>query len=176
MSATDTALKTTTGNQPIPQHYNPTLNSGVGDYEATQGEDGGVYFVAKGDKIGLAKDGTDQTGVTPPTGATGIRGWLSAIYNLLFGGTAKVQATVTGRNVTQALDETNLSGGTLTLTAAPVAVRILNTDTANDGVFTVNGIALKVPAGTSLETGVAGVPSTSVSVTGSTKFIFHRLV
>jgi hypothetical protein len=35
--------------------------------------------------------GTNGTGITPPTGATGILGWLSGIYNLLFGGTAKVQ-------------------------------------------------------------------------------------
>ena len=30
-----------------------------------------------------AQDGTDGTGITPPTGAVGIRGWLSGIYNLL---------------------------------------------------------------------------------------------
>jgi hypothetical protein len=34
---------------------------------------------------GAAKDGTDATGVTAPTGATGIRGWLSGTYNLLKG-------------------------------------------------------------------------------------------
>ena len=32
-----------------------------------------------------AQDGTDGTGITPPTGATGIRGWLSGIYNKLTG-------------------------------------------------------------------------------------------
>ena len=31
---------------------------------------------------GAAQDGTDASGVTPPTGATGIRGWLSAIFNI----------------------------------------------------------------------------------------------
>lgn len=39
---------------------------------------------------GLALDGTDQTGVVPPTGATGIRGWLSALYKLFQAGTAQV--------------------------------------------------------------------------------------
>jgi hypothetical protein len=37
-----------------------------------------------------AKDGTDATGVTPPTGASGIRGWLSGIYNRLVNGTTAV--------------------------------------------------------------------------------------
>ena len=32
---------------------------------------------------GAAADGTDATGITPPTGAVGIRGWLSGIYSLL---------------------------------------------------------------------------------------------
>lgn len=30
---------------------------------------------------GAAQDGTDASGVSPPTGGTGIRGWLSGIYN-----------------------------------------------------------------------------------------------
>ncbi len=37
----------------------------------------------------VALDGTDATSVIPPTGATGIRGWLSAIFNLFNIGTAK---------------------------------------------------------------------------------------
>ena len=39
---------------------------------------------------GAALDGTDATGVTPPAGATGLRGWLSAIF-------ARVPALVGGR-------------------------------------------------------------------------------
>ena len=30
-----------------------------------------------------AQDGTDGTGITAPTGAVGIRGWLSGIYSKL---------------------------------------------------------------------------------------------
>lgn len=41
---------------------------------------------------GAAQDGTDATGVTPPSGATGIRGWLSSIYNRL-GGTLTTART-----------------------------------------------------------------------------------
>lgn len=32
---------------------------------------------------GAAADGTDATGITPPAGAVGIRGWLSGIFSLL---------------------------------------------------------------------------------------------
>ncbi|MGH6822410.1 MAG: hypothetical protein ACREC4_02790 [Methylocella sp.] len=32
-----------------------------------------------------AQEGTDGTGITPPTGAVGIRGWLSGIFNRLGG-------------------------------------------------------------------------------------------
>ncbi len=32
---------------------------------------------------GAAADGSDGTGITPPTGGTGIRGWLSGIYSKL---------------------------------------------------------------------------------------------
>lgn len=35
-----------------------------------------------------AQDGTDGTGITPPTGAIGIRGWLSGIYSKLAGAIA----------------------------------------------------------------------------------------
>lgn len=34
---------------------------------------------------GAAQDGTDATGVTAPTGGSGIRGWLSGIYSKLIG-------------------------------------------------------------------------------------------
>ena len=90
-------------------------------------------------------------------------------------GDARFPVQVSGSKVVEVLDESDLSGGDLTLAAEPESVRIYNTDTANDGVFTVNGIALAVPAGVSLETGVAGTASVTVSVTGSTTFVFHRL-
>lgn len=38
-----------------------------------------------GTAIDPAQDGTDATGVTPPAGAVGIRGWLSGIYSVMSG-------------------------------------------------------------------------------------------
>jgi hypothetical protein len=43
---------------------------------------------AGGTFITPAQDGTDATGVLPPAGAAGIRGWLSSIYNKLAGSLA----------------------------------------------------------------------------------------
>lgn len=50
----------------------------------------GQVVTVQTQNAGLALDGTDQTGVVPPTGATGIRGWLSALYKLFQAGTAQV--------------------------------------------------------------------------------------
>ncbi|MGQ0446145.1 MAG: hypothetical protein ACT4O2_13725 [Beijerinckiaceae bacterium] len=42
---------------------------------------------------GAAQDGTDASGVTPPSGGSGIRGWLSGIYIKLNGTLAGTSAT-----------------------------------------------------------------------------------
>ena len=39
---------------------------------------------------GVQETSTDATGVVQPAGGTGVRGWLSGIYNLLFSGSAKI--------------------------------------------------------------------------------------
>lgn len=58
---------------------------------------------------GAAQDGTDATGVVPPTGAVGIRGWLSGIYNKLMG-------TVAISGIVTATDSGALTNPTSTLT------------------------------------------------------------
>ncbi len=42
-----------------------------------------------------AQDGTDGTGITAPTGAVGIRGWLSGIYKVLMNTLANAQGSTT---------------------------------------------------------------------------------
>lgn len=44
---------------------------------------GGTVTANIGTTSDLAKDGVDGTGITPPSGGSGIRGWLSGIFNLL---------------------------------------------------------------------------------------------
>jgi hypothetical protein len=71
-------------------HTMPESNpAGTSDTVALpmQGVTGGVPLPISASSLplpsGAAQDGTDATGVTPPAGAFGIRGWLSSIYNKL---------------------------------------------------------------------------------------------
>jgi hypothetical protein len=68
----------------INQAFSPGFNSGgIGaNVNATIIQDN-VGLAQHADLVGVAKDGTDGAGITPPTGGAGIRGWLSGIYNTL---------------------------------------------------------------------------------------------
>jgi hypothetical protein len=54
---------------------------------------------------GAAQDGTDGTGITAPTGAVGIRGWLSGIYSKLAG---SISVTGTFWQATQPISAASL--------------------------------------------------------------------
>ena len=76
-------------------HSLPASNpAGTSDTVAlpVQGVTGGIALPVSAASLplpaGAAQDGTDATGVTPPTGAVGIRGWLSGIYSKLAGSLA----------------------------------------------------------------------------------------
>ena len=75
-----------------------------------------------------SQDGTDATGVVSPTGATGIRGWLSGIYNLFNGGSAKVNATLTGSIL-----------GYDPATGDPKPIKVVQDPDGNWHLSTVNG-------------------------------------
>lgn len=87
-----------------------------------------------------------------------------------------IKVLQSGTSVAEVLTEADAVGGTLTFSTEITAVRILNTDASNDGVFTVNGLDLHVPSDTGLETHVAGTPATTVTITGATTYVMHRLV
>lgn len=65
--------------------------------------------------------------------------------------------------------------GTVTFDEHVYAIEIYNSDTTNDGVFTVNGIAITVPKETSYARAISGTPGKTVSVTGSTSYEIRRL-
>ena len=73
---------------------------------------------------GAAQDGTDGTGITPPTGATGIRGWLSGIYQSLVG-TLSTSRTWVLSGGTDSVAVSNFPSqaalGTVSLTGSTVA-------------------------------------------------------
>jgi hypothetical protein len=106
---------------PVQMSATPTIDLGVIQIGDGTTETQKLAIDANG-KIGInalpgtpAQDGTDATGVSPPTGAVGIRGWLSSIYNLFAGGTAKVALS---SSITAEGSLTNRSG---TITAGGVA-------------------------------------------------------
>lgn len=53
--------------------------------------------------VGAAQDGTDATGVSPPVGGVGIRGWLSALFSVVGAPGATVCSTDTGSCTVNAL-------------------------------------------------------------------------
>jgi len=98
-----------------------------------------------------AQDGTDATGVVSPTGATGIRGWLSGIYNLLFSGGAKVQLTgsITGKGALATVTTAGASVQLPSFSCRTVTVIAKRTNTgyiyvspSNDVSSTVYGVEL----------------------------------
>lgn len=78
----------------------------------------GASAGGSGSAVGAAQDGTDATGVAPPAGGVGIRGWLSGIYAKLTG-----TLRVDGSGVTQPVVVGNASlavTGTAPIGSAPV--------------------------------------------------------
>lgn len=83
----------------------------------------------------VAKDGTDGTGITPPTGGTGIRGWLSGIFQKL-SGTLNVSITNTSIPVT-GFPATQPVSGTVTTTFQGSSTATVTTVTTLTTVTTV---------------------------------------
>ncbi|MBL0386237.1 hypothetical protein JJB07_06170 [Tumebacillus sp. ITR2] len=66
--------------------------AGTPTYRPTKVDANGLQRVGiDADTVGLAKEGTPITGVTMPTGGSGIQGWTSGLYNLFSSGTATVR-------------------------------------------------------------------------------------
>ena len=64
----------------------------------------------------------------------------------------------------------------LTFSANISTVEIYNTDAANAGVFTVNGIDINIPATKVFKATIGGTASAVVTVTGATTYIVSRYV
>ena len=132
---------------------------------------------------GAAADGTDGTGITPPTGGTGIRGWLSGIYARL-GGTLTVSATALPLP-TGAATETTLAAikadvdklptnpaAEHTTAASPHAVRVSNgaafiTPTTPADTQPVSAASLPLPTGAATEAGLGTDGSSPPTLVGT---------
>ena len=122
-----------------------------------------------------SQDGTDATGVNQPTGGVGIRGWLSGIYNLLFSGSAKVNATLIGSILAEQKtnDDANASN-VITFSANISAIEIYHEELTWQ-TFTVNALALKIPAG-GYRTPIGGTAGATVIIPTGISCIVGRLI
>ncbi len=80
------AVKDATGatqNIPFPNSNGPALSAASAPVVIASDQIVPVSVMALPLPAGAAADGIDATSVTPPTGGTGIRGWLSGIYSKL---------------------------------------------------------------------------------------------
>lgn len=126
---------------------------------------------------GAAQDGTDASGVTPPSGATGIRGWLSGIYNrlgqVLTFTTAVARGTGTiAAGTLNATYSLALNGGQgtvgFTLTGLTASGATLTAEGSNDGGTTWSPINMIAPSTGSLSTTVTADGGFRVNGSGHT--------
>lgn len=97
---------------------------------------------------------------------------LSLISGMVDGsGPAKVLSI--GTSFKQQLTQADAVAGVITFTDPISAIEIINTDAANAGVFSVNGININVAAGGSFKAIIGGVPTAAVTITGSTSYIVN---
>jgi Flp pilus assembly pilin Flp len=99
---------------------------------------------------GAAQDGIDGTGITAPTGGSGIRGWLSGIYSKLSSALAVTQSGTwaTGRTW-------NLASGSDSVTATI------------SGTVPVSGIFYQATQPVSGSVSITGTPTVSGTVTAN---------
>ncbi|MFD2704230.1 hypothetical protein [Salibacterium lacus] len=86
----------------------------------------------------------------------------------------KLRTEAAGNRLEEQLTEADANSGTLTFAEEIESIEIYNTDDTNDGIFTVNGIDITVPAGKTYQSRVGGSPSDTVTVSGATTYIVSR--
>jgi len=121
-----------------------------------------------------SQDGTDATGVNQPTGGIGIRGWLSGIYNLLFSGSAKVNTILTGSILAEQKTNDDAVDSVITFSANITAIEIYHEELTWQ-TFTVNALALKIPAG-GYRTPIGGTAGATVIIPTGISCIVGRLI
>jgi hypothetical protein len=145
MTATNSVLAAKDGNG---NPYNLTVAAESGSGNKAQktyiGEPVGETIIIP------AQEGTDGTGITAPTGAIGIRGWLSGIYNKLSGALA---VTGTFWQTTQPISVASLPLPTGAATAAGLAT--INTTLGTP--MQATGGAVTANAGTNLNTSALAI-------------------
>ena len=91
-------------------------------------------------------------------------------------GSGNMPVQHTGSKLKEQKTQISAVNGVVTFAENIATAEIYNTDVLNDGVFTINGIAITVPKGTSFKSVVGGTPAKTVTITGATTYIVSRYV
>lgn len=86
----------------------------------------------------------------------------------------KVAALLEGSTLIEQKTQADTVGGNLTFSDKVETIEIYNTDETNNGVFNINGINVIVPKGDVFKSRIGGVPSQTVSISGSSSYIITR--
>jgi hypothetical protein len=133
-------------------HSLPASNpAGTSDTVAlpVQGVTGGVPLPVSAGTLplpaGAAQDGTDATGVTPPAGAVGIRGWLSGMYSKL---ASSISVTGTFWQATQPVSAASLPlpVGAATAANQPTSAAQGSTTSGQTGRLMQGAVTAAAPA------------------------------
>jgi len=128
---------------------------------------------------GAAQDGTDGTGITVPTGGSGIRGWLSGIYSKLSAALAVTQSGTwsVGRtwNLASGTDAVSVQGGNSTAVKVdgsavtqPVSLAsVPSHPVTNAGTFAVQPSAGDLTSGSQTTKIVNGTNTLAVDSSGA---------
>ena len=148
-------------------------------------------------KIITSDGGTDGTSITQPTGGTGIRGWLSGIYNTLVTTGVKVlsipaltagtniigkvgidpannSVQLSGSKLEEQFDNTDAVANVITFAENITSIEIYH-ESATWQSFMVNGITIRVPSG-GWARPIGGTPAKTVTIPAGLTCLVGRLI
>ena len=88
----------------------------------------------------------------------------------------KLVGSLANETLVEQLTQADAVAGVLTFAENIICIEIYNTDAANAGTFTVNGIVINVPATKSFKAAIGGTVGKTVAITGATTYIVSRYV
>jgi len=123
------------------------------------------------DENGYLKVNTNITSVTATDVA--IHDAVTSANKLVINPDGTIGVQVSGSKLAEQKTQANAVSGTLTFSTNISTIEICNTDSVI-GVFTVNGIAINVPAGGIFKASIGGTAGTTVTVAGAANYIVSR--
>lgn len=114
----------------------------------------------------------------------GVQSLLNKVFDAVTN-RLKVTAELSGSILQEQKTEADAVDGVVTFAENISYIEIVNTDTTNDGVFTVNGFVISVPHSVKDASGnytflsvwgggIGGTVAKTVTITGAMSYILHR--